>query len=60
MVARLNQAINTALVQPDLKAKLALQSIETTPISQEEFVKTVKQDSTRWAEFLKVLKVKVE
>ncbi len=60
VVAKLHQAINKALVQPDLKAKLALQSIDTAPISQEEFAKTVKQDSTRWAELLKVLKVKVE
>ncbi|MDD0814368.1 tripartite tricarboxylate transporter substrate-binding protein [Curvibacter sp. HBC28] len=60
VVAKIHQAINETLIQPELKAKLALQSIDTAPISQEEFAYTVKQDFTRWAELLKVLKVKVE
>lgn len=49
LVKQLNEQINKALTQPELKARLAGEGAETTPASPERFGQLIRTEIKRWA-----------
>jgi tripartite-type tricarboxylate transporter receptor subunit TctC len=53
IVARLNNAINTILEQPDVKAKLLEAGADVTPISIDQFMAFTKAESSKYLQLIK-------
>ena len=60
ILARLNQAINAALADPKLTARLADLGATTTPMTIAEFAKLVADETGKWAKVIRAANIKVE
>jgi tripartite-type tricarboxylate transporter receptor subunit TctC len=60
VVARINQAVNEALAQPDLKEKLAGFGFVLSPGPVQQVVDLMQGDRARYAEVVKRVKVSIE
>lgn len=57
IVARLNQAVNAALAEPDLKDRFARLGAETTGGTPQAFAATVKAESAKWKKVISERKI---
>ncbi len=57
IVARVNQAVNAALVDPDLKERFARLGVEPTGGTPEAFAATVKAESAKWKKIIAERKI---
>jgi tripartite-type tricarboxylate transporter receptor subunit TctC len=48
VIARLNQAVNAALADPEVRARIAATGCDPTPLAQEAFAARVQSDIARW------------
>jgi tripartite-type tricarboxylate transporter receptor subunit TctC len=55
VVARLNSAINTLLVQPEIREKLAEAGAEINPMSVDQFTAFVRAESRKYQQVIKEL-----
>jgi len=60
VVQRLNRALNAALTHPEVRAKLAEQSAEISPMSAAEFGEYIRADIAKWVRLLKDTNLKIE
>jgi tripartite-type tricarboxylate transporter receptor subunit TctC len=60
VVERLNREVNRVLALPDVKVKLAAQSIDALPGSIDQFGALIRQDLDKWARVVKTAGVKIE
>jgi tripartite-type tricarboxylate transporter receptor subunit TctC len=60
IVAKLNQAINTALKSTEVRAHLAGLSLQPVGGSPQEMAELMKADTRRWADVIKAANVKIE
>lgn len=60
IVAKRNAAVVKTLNLPEVKERLAQNSIEATPSTSEEFAAFIKSETAKWAKVVKVAGVKVE
>ena len=59
-VARLSQALNAALAQPDVKEKFAAAGLETVSSTPAEFAAFIRSEIAKWARVAKEAGIKVE
>ena len=59
-IARLNQAINATLAEPDVKSRLAVSGDGVAPRSSAEFSKLVQDDIEKWANVIHSANIKLE
>ena len=57
IVARVNQAVNASLVDPDLKERFARLGVEPTGGTPEVFAATVKAESAKWKKIIAERKI---
>ena len=61
LVARINQAFNKAIQNPEVVASLARQGVEAaSPRTPEQFAAMVQADSARWAQVIKDNKITLD
>jgi tripartite-type tricarboxylate transporter receptor subunit TctC len=48
VIARMNQAVNAALADPEVRSRIAVTGCDPTPLPQEAFASRVQGDITRW------------
>jgi tripartite-type tricarboxylate transporter receptor subunit TctC len=60
VIARLNQAINATLAEPDVKSRLASLGDGVAPRSSAEFSKLVQDDIEKWANVIHSANIKLE
>jgi tripartite-type tricarboxylate transporter receptor subunit TctC len=60
VVQRLNKALNAAVTNPEVRAKLAEQSAEVAPMSAAEFGEYIRADIAKWVRLLKDTNLKIE
>jgi tripartite-type tricarboxylate transporter receptor subunit TctC len=60
VVARLNAAVNAALRQPAMVAKLAIDSSEATPGSPEEFAAFLRAEHAKWGRLIRDAGIRLE
>jgi tripartite-type tricarboxylate transporter receptor subunit TctC len=60
ILKRLNEGLNTALAQPDLKELLAREAATTRPGTPEEFGAEVRSEIARWTRLIADAKIQVE
>ena len=60
VIAKLHAEFVKALAAPDVKERLATQSADISAAGTREFTETIKRDTARWAEVVKVANIKVE
>jgi len=60
VIARLNREINTALQQPDLRAKLAAQGIEVAGSTPEALGAELRDEIAKWAKVIRDANIKPE
>jgi tripartite-type tricarboxylate transporter receptor subunit TctC len=60
LVARLNQAVNKALGDADMRERLAQQGLETQAMTSERFGALVRDDVARWGRFIREVGVRAE
>jgi tripartite-type tricarboxylate transporter receptor subunit TctC len=59
-VAKLSQALNAALAQPDLKEKFAAAGLETVSSTPAEFAAFIRSEIAKWAKVAKEANIKVD
>jgi len=60
IIATLNKAVNAALADPNVKAKLAHFGAEPNPMSSADFGKFIAAETDKWAKVIKFAKIKVD
>jgi tripartite-type tricarboxylate transporter receptor subunit TctC len=60
VIARLNQAVNQAMVSPSLMEKYAANGVETVRTTPEEFGALIKHEVEKYTALAKSLKLKVD
>jgi tripartite-type tricarboxylate transporter receptor subunit TctC len=60
VVARLNAAVNAALRQPEMVAKLAIDSSEAVPGSPEEFAAFLRAEHDKWGSLIRDAGIRLE
>jgi tripartite-type tricarboxylate transporter receptor subunit TctC len=60
IVKALNEAINAALADPKVKARLAVLGVEPMPMMPAEFGKFIKDESEKWSSAIKTTGIKVD
>jgi tripartite-type tricarboxylate transporter receptor subunit TctC len=60
LVARLNQAVNKALGDADVRERLAQQGLEIQAMTSERFAALVRDDVARWGRFIREAGVRAE
>jgi tripartite-type tricarboxylate transporter receptor subunit TctC len=60
IVARLNAALNTALANPDVRARLAIDGAEPLPSTPEEYGADIDREETQWSKVVKASGAKAE
>ncbi len=59
-IGRVAKALNAALADPDVKAKLAQQGIDPVGLGPAEFATYIHQDADKWAKVVKTIGLKIE
>ena len=59
-VAKLSQALNAALAQPDVKEKFATAGLETVSSTPAEFAAFIRSEIAKWARVAKEANIKIE
>jgi tripartite-type tricarboxylate transporter receptor subunit TctC len=60
IIARLNAALNTALANPDVRARLAVDGAEPLPSTPEEYAADIDREETQWSKVVKDSGAKAE
>ena len=60
MVSKLHAEFAKAMAAADVKERLATQSADIVAAGPREFADMIKRDTARWAEVVKVAKIKIE
>jgi tripartite-type tricarboxylate transporter receptor subunit TctC len=60
IVNKLNEAINAALVDPKVKARLAVLGVEPMPLTPAAFAKFIQDDYEKWSNVIKTTGIKVD
>jgi tripartite-type tricarboxylate transporter receptor subunit TctC len=60
IIARLNAALNTALANPDVRARLAIDGAEPLPSTPEEYGADIDREETQWSKVVKDSGAKAE
>ena len=60
IVSKLHGEFAKAMAAPDVKERLATQSADIVAAGPREFADMIKRDTARWAEVVKVAKIKIE
>jgi tripartite-type tricarboxylate transporter receptor subunit TctC len=60
IIARLNAALNTALANPDVRARLAIDGAEPLPSTPEEYATDIDREETQWSKVVKESGAKAE
>ena len=60
VIATLNKAVNAALADPNIRAKLARFGSEPTPMSTAAFTTFIAAETAKWAKVVKFANIKVE
>jgi tripartite-type tricarboxylate transporter receptor subunit TctC len=60
IVDKLNQAVTTALAQPEVVQQFATISTEIEPVSHPELTKRMQRDQTQWLELIKAAGIQAE
>jgi tripartite-type tricarboxylate transporter receptor subunit TctC len=60
IVARLNTALNTALANPDVRARLAVDGAEPLPSTPAEYAADIDREETQWSKVVKESGAKAE
>jgi len=59
-VAKLSQALNAALAQPELREKFAAAGLETVSSTPAEFAAFIRSEIAKWARVAKEANIKLE
>jgi tripartite-type tricarboxylate transporter receptor subunit TctC len=60
IIARLNAALNTALANPDVRARLAVDGAEPLPSTPEEYAADIDREESQWSKVVKESGAKAE
>jgi tripartite-type tricarboxylate transporter receptor subunit TctC len=60
IIEMLNKAVNTALADPNIKARLASFGSQPNPMSSAQFTKFIAAETDKWAKVVKFANIKVE
>ncbi len=60
IVNKLNEAINAALADPKVKARLAVLGVEPMPLTPAAFAKFIQDDYEKWSNVIKTTGIKVD
>jgi tripartite-type tricarboxylate transporter receptor subunit TctC len=60
IIARLNAALNTALANPDVRARLAVDGAEPLPSTPAEYAADIDREETQWSKVVKESGAKAE
>jgi tripartite-type tricarboxylate transporter receptor subunit TctC len=60
IVGKLNEAINAALADPKVKARLATLGVEPMPLTPAGFAKFIASDYDKWSNVIKTTGIKVD
>jgi tripartite-type tricarboxylate transporter receptor subunit TctC len=60
IIARLNAALNTALANPDVRVRLAVDGAEPLPSTPEEYAADIDREETQWSKVVKESGAKAE
>jgi tripartite-type tricarboxylate transporter receptor subunit TctC len=60
IIARLNTALNTALANPDVRARLAVDGAEPLPSTPAEYAADIDREETQWSKVVKDSGAKAE